>query len=236
MAEFETKIRPLTEEVKRGWRIEIDDVTMEIPSSLEIIHEKLGQLTYGKSPSGEYDQWAFHEVGGGGSVIIPFSIVGKELWVGVVIQPRPLQSESPVPNVPRGFMDPKESHFQAAASELAEEMGLVDFPVVNLGGEGGNPNNTFFETWGEDEGIHFWAVEVPANFLVAGESQYGFKPGAVQPIKGDKMAERILGSKFVLWTEAAKFGDMMTLSAITRLLANLANNGRVTLQTKIDKS
>jgi hypothetical protein len=99
-----------------------------------------------------------------------------------------------------------------------------------LGGEGANPNNTFFETWDENEGVKFYAVEVPSQMLVPGEErQYGFKPGVINPIEGDKMAERILGIKFIPLSEASELGDMITLSAITRLLNHLLEENRITL-------
>lgn len=229
MTEKGTKIEKLHEGIKPGWRLLVDGEPVEVNKMAVLINDRLGTLTYGKSPSGEYDQWAFHEAGGGGSAIVPYSIVDNQLFIGVVTQGRPLQSDRLVANVPRGFMDPGKSHFQAASSELAEEMGL-DIPVIDLGGEGGNPNNAFFETWGENEGVKFWAVKVPADKLIAGEGgQYGFKPGAVQPVEGDKMAERILGSKFITLIEAGKLGDMMTTSGITRLLNYLVDQKQITI-------
>lgn len=228
MVEKSTKIEKLNDGIKPGWKLLVDDQVVKVDRMAVLINDKLGTLTYGKSPSGEYDQWAFHETGGGGSVIIPYSIVDNRLLIGVVTQVRPLQSGEPVANVSRGFMDPDKSHFQAASSELAEEMGL-NIPVIDLGGEGGNPNSAFFETWGENEGVKFWAVKVPADKLVAGEGEYGFKPGVVKPMEGDKMAERILGSKFIPLAEAGKLGDMMTLSAITRLLNYLVDKDQITI-------
>lgn len=229
MSELDTRIEKLNEGVKPGWRLLVDGAPVEVKEMAVLVNEKLGRLTYGKSPSGEYDQWAFHEAGGGGSVIVPYSMIDNQIFIGTVTQSRPLQSEQPVVNTPRGFMDPEKSHFQAASSELAEEMGLA-MPVVDLGGEGGNPNSAFFETWGENEGVKFFAVKVPSDKLIAGENgQYGFKPGAVQPVEGDKMAERILGSKFIPLEEAGKLGDMMTLSGITRLINHLVDKGEITI-------
>ncbi|OGD42088.1 hypothetical protein A2193_03355 [Candidatus Azambacteria bacterium RIFOXYA1_FULL_42_37] len=228
MVEKSTKIERLDEGIRHGWKLLVDGQPVEVNEMAVLVNDRLGTLIYGKSPSGEYDQWAFHEVGGGGSVIIPYSMIDNQLFIGVVTQTRPLQSGEPVANVPRGFMDPDKSHFQAASSELAEEMGL-DIPVIDLGGEGGNPNNAFFETWGENEGVNFWAVKVPADKLVGGEGEYGFKPGVVKPVEGDKMAERILGSKFIPLAEAGKLGDMMTTSAVTRLLNHLVDKGEITI-------
>lgn len=225
---LESKIENLGS-VKPGWRLEVDGKPVGVEELAVLIHDKLGILTYGKSPSGEYDQWAFHEAGGGGSVIVPYAVVDNKLLIGVVTQSRPLQSENPVDNLPRGFMDPEKSHFQAATSELAEEIGISDLTIQDLGGEGGNPNNAFFETWGENEGVMFWAVRVPADALVHSEGKYGFKPGVVRPVEGDKMAERILGSKFISLEEASELGDMMTLSAITRLVNYMVGKGEATL-------
>jgi hypothetical protein len=99
-------------------RLVVDGQIMEVEKMAVLVNDKIGQVTYGKSPSGEYDQWAYHEAGGGGSAIIPFSIVKDQIYIGVVTQSRPFQSNKPVANTPRGFMDPNTSHFQTALLSL----------------------------------------------------------------------------------------------------------------------
>jgi len=174
---FVTRIEALTADTKRGWTVivERDDgslVELSGFSRLTLVNPRFGAVNYGKSPSGVFDQWAFHEAGGGGSVIVPFvRLATGEIFVGLLRESRPLQSDNPVLNVPRGMLDPGEDHLQAAKREFEEETGISGVSVFPLDGEPVNPNSTFFETWGKTpggsaEGLHFFAIELPERFLV----------------------------------------------------------------------
>lgn len=218
---FGTKMAPLDEGQKRGWSLNVDGNEVPVKSQAVLANEKVGfQVVYAKGPAG-YDQVAFHERGGGGSVTLLFTIWNGRLFVAIVKEPRPLQSDQPVLNAVRGFLDPGKDHFEQAKTELEEEMGLSKVSIFELPGDGGNPNSTFFETWPQGEGIRFWGAYIPDKLLVAIDKGFAFKEGVLKPAKDDKLAEKILGSLFLPWEEAAKLGDMMTMSAIARLLAYL---------------
>jgi hypothetical protein len=209
-------------EVKRDWTLFVNGKVVEEVREAELVHEKFGVWRYGRSSAGPFDTWSFEEVGGGGSVLVPFVKMDAQLYVGLVIQKRQNQSETPVLNVPRGFLDPKENHFEAAVREMGEEMARVDEKqVFPLTGEPGNPNSTFFITRGAGMGVHFYGVRFRPELLKEeSPGVFVFKPGAVKPLNMDsKVAEQILGSKFIRWQSAAQHGDLFTRSAVASLLA-----------------
>lgn len=222
---MDTKMQPLTSAVKPGWTVTVDGKKVSVNEMVAIENLKFGRLTYGKNPAGNYDSWAFHENGGGGSVTILFTIAQGQLFVGVVLEQRPFQADEPVLNVIRGFLDPGETHLVAAARETEEEAG-ISIPLIDLGG-GGNPNSTFFETWGEGEGVHFWGGHVSSDTLKMSEENgvYVFDSELVQPAnkdgKPDKTGEKILGSQFIPWNQAAVLGDLFSRGAVSGLMSYL---------------
>src|SRR3990172_1548795 len=219
-----TLLEPIPEGMDRGWSLLINGDSVPNVSMLELRHPKYGALFYGKSPSGDHDQWSFHEKGGGGSVTIPFAIVKGSLHIGVVRQPRPLQDRfNPVLNVPRGFLDPGETHFQAAERESGEELGIK--ATFQLPGDPANPNSTFFETWAEGEGVRFFGLEVNRNLLVADGNDYNLNPDSITPVT--KTAEGIMGARFISWQMAVMLGDLFTRGGVASLLGHLVSEGRL---------
>ncbi len=228
---FSTKIESMPAEMKRGWSVIVErpdgslDELSEV-ARVTIVNPKFGALNYGKSPLGAFDQWAFHEVAGGGSVIVPYvRLPAGELFVGLLEEKRPFQSATPVWNVPRGFLDPKEKHFEAAGRELKEEAGLEVEQLQLLPGEPVNPNSAFFETWGEapdgqPEGIRFFAVELPKRYLKWTDMEAGrglLDPEVVKPAtKG--LAEKICKCEFRYIFDAIGNGDGFTDIALSRLV------------------
>lgn len=228
-----TLLKPISPKRQRGrkWHVYVNGVHVPEVSFISIDHPKLGTLSYGETPAG-YDGWAFHEEGGGGAVTLPFSFVGGALWVGLVHQRRHNQGGD-VWNAPRGFLDPGERHADAAARELAEETGFaVDAGrVLGLPGAKGNPNSAFFETWGEGEGIGFFALEVSPDDLTPDGEGFTFRAervAAAQHSGGSAAAEMIWRARFFPWAEAAGVGDLLTNAAVARLLAWLKQQGRPT--------
>lgn len=217
--------------VPRDWKVSVDGVLLPRTNSVVIDHPKIGTLTYGETPQG-YDGWAFHEEGGGGSVVLPFVILKDELFVAVVLQDRPNQGGK-VLNAPRGFLDPGEDRCLGAARELAEEVGLRPSPssIFALPGTPGNPNSTFFETWDEGEGVTFFGIEVAEDQVAYISETLCFKPGALDrspPAKHKQLVEKIFRAQFMTWMEAAKLGDLFTNAAVARLLVHLRDQGHRT--------
>ncbi len=206
----------------RDWQLHVDGVAVERVGSLVLDHPRIGTLTYGRTAQG-HDGWTFHEEGGGGSVILPHATLDGALHVGLVRQRRPNQGGE-VWNAPRGFLDPGEDRRLGAVRELVEEVGLHPeaSSVLALPGEPANPNSTFFETWGEGEGVTFFAVAVTADLLSRDHGAWGFTAGALDPeAERSRTAEAISTARFFPWWEAATMGDLFTNGAVARLLAHL---------------
>src|SRR5262249_24580708 len=150
-----------------------------------------------------------------------FALLPEGLFVGLVEQRRANQGGN-VLNAPGGFLDPGESHASAARRELAEETGLPATKLVPLPGRPLNPNSTFFETWGEDEGVKVFAIEVDPDALVSCDGSFRLRPGtfdASPEAQGKRSAEQIAACRFLPWAQAIELSDMFTVAAIARLLA-----------------
>lgn len=221
---MKTLIQDISDEAqaKRGWIVEVNGEVVLQVRRVRLSHPKFGELNYGLTPPG-YDGWSFHELGGGGAVTLPWSVIHKQIYVGLVRQNRHNQGGE-VWNAPRGFLDPGEKHFEAASRELAEETGLsAEGRIDDLMGSPMNPNSAFFETASSDEGVRFNACFVhPRELERKSDNTYAFRPGVVKPVS--KAAEGIVKCSFFRWREAVRVGDMFTAAAVARLLADSENS------------
>lgn len=216
-------------QAKRGWFLEINGEKLDTPiEKARLVNPKMGvEVEYGQRQEG-YDGFILKEPGGGGSVTIPYYHRNGELFIGVVAESRPTatdgKAEEKVLNVPRGFMDPGQDHFQTAQKELSEETGYepISKRIVSLPGEPMNPNSTFFVT-GKDKGVHMYGVQV-YDFEIAKinesenpvDAEYGFDKEILTPTS--KIGEKISGSKFIHWTKAIALNDMFSVAGVGRLL------------------
>lgn len=212
---------PLDKQDKRGWSVTLNGEHVPQVQSLCISNPKFGAVNYGNTPPG-YDGWSFHEIGGGGSVIVPYASINKELWIGVLEQARHNQGGK-VLNVPRGFIDPGESHFEAAHREFVEETGADpgSARVTPLPGESMNPNSAFFETPGEGEGVKCFAVQFHSRQLEPSDGSYVFRKGVIKATRAKTAAEQILGCRFIPYAKALQLGDMFTVAAVGRLIGSI---------------
>lgn len=211
---------PAEKQGKRGWSVELNGQKIDEVSQLVLANPKFGQLTYGLHPAG-YDVWGFREIGGGGSVIVPFVKIENEIYIGLIQQRRDTQGGL-VWNVPRGFLTPGETHFVAATREVAEELGgIPKYDPFLLDGAPVNSNSAFFETWRKDEGTRCFGLQFfPQDF----DSDRRLRDSAITPnpeLETAKLAEQIMGSKFVHWSEAAQVEDGFSAIGVARLLAHL---------------
>lgn len=226
-----TLIRPIPDDKLqlRTWNASLNGGEIQTVRIIEITHPNFGTLAYGLTPSG-YDGWAFHEIGGGGTVTLPFLIWEAILRVGVIKQKRPNQGGG-VWNVPRGFIDLGETTAMAAIRELHEETGYSASPhrVFPLPGAKANPNSAFFETWGNEEGVGFFALEVLSEEAEQTDAGIVFRRDllnlgdAAQHQRKEDIIENI---RFIPWHDAACLGDMFSNAAVARLLAHLRTVGR----------
>jgi len=213
---------PDDKQATRGWKLHIDGTLVDRVKKVTLHNPKFGTLTYGSAQGGAYDVWEFHEIGGGGSVIVPYTGIDEKWHVGLVEQNRPNQGGK-VLNLPRGFIQPGERHFKAAERELVEETSYAGVPEP-LPGLPVNPNSAFFNTTGEGEGVKFFGIKIDRKYLELVDGLWRFKKGALVPTSSDaaqaKAAEGILGVRFVTLDEAMGVGDMFTVAGVGRLLAS----------------
>ncbi|MFA5935915.1 MAG: NUDIX domain-containing protein [Patescibacteria group bacterium] len=226
---FKSLITPIPAEKqeKRGWAVTLNGQTVPEVSTLEISNAKFGVVSYGNTPPG-YDGWSFKEIGGGGSVIVPYVSIDGVLHIGVLEQARHNQGGK-VLNVPRGFLAPGESHFQAARREFSEETGHDPrkIEVIPLPGEPMNCNSAFFETAEKGEGVRFFAVHFHSNELETRDGVCVFREGVLksdEASKAAKLAEQILGCRFIRYEEALRLSDMFTVAGVGRLIVHIGMN------------
>lgn len=227
---------PQEKQEKRGWTVKVNGIVIEelLPKSMGVEHlgifnPRFGELAYGLTPGG-WDGLGFHELGGGGSVIAPFVEKDGVLHIGMVKQNRPFQG-GVVLNVPRGFLNPGEAHFQAAKRELEEETGYrpANDRVFLLVGDPANPNSAFFDTSEPGEGVKFFAFEVLSSEVEPdpdNKALLRFKAGVLEPASKAAKDANILGCSFHPWEEAVAVSDMFTNTATARLLGHLKRQGK----------
>lgn len=201
------------------WTLSIDGEKLSLPPAQLCLSSPFGTLLYGLGPAG-YPTWSFQEVGSGGSVVIPYLLEERELFIGVVEQYRPNQG-GVVFNLVRGFVEPGKDHIETARAELAEETGLINWDqrLVALDGPGLNPNSTFFVTLGAEAGVRYFALRVFPEEIEGQGPRRRFKTGLQRPLK--HQLEQIYGAVFLPWTEAATLQDGYTAAGVARLLAYL---------------
>lgn len=252
-------IRPISEEEqqKRGWKLEVNGAIAQNVSSARLFNEKMGiEFVYGMRAEG-YDGIVTHEPGGGGSVLVPYVIFDNPrasqgmlpddiLWVGLLEQERKTQGGK-VLNLPRGYLNPGETHFETALREFAEETGYTaDVSRVQdlCGGyaQRGNPNSAYFDTsiyMGDRsrDGVQYYGIEFfPNEFAVTklhpdDPPVLALKKEIVRPVENDPMAERIFSCYFYPWDVAAGIADQFTNSGFSRLLKYLKRTRKFSIFT-----
>lgn len=217
-------------QVKRGWKLEINGIEVKEPiESVRLVNSRMGvEALYGQRPEG-YDGPILKEPGGGGSVTIPYYLHNGQLYIGVVEEERLTCTDGTkekVLNVPRGFLDSNQTHFETAKQELKEETGYepMEKRIKELSGRPTNPNSAFFIT-GKDKGVRMYGVEVnDMEVAIIQDSdnpfdrEFTFNPQVIKPTS--KMGERIGRSRFIHWTKATEQIDMFTVAGVARILAS----------------
>ena len=216
---------------KRDWKLEVNGHVIDDVNNMKLRSSRFGTLEYGETPQG-YDSWCFEEIGGGGSVIIPYVILApivanvdyldleaRQLYIGLVQQER-YTTGGKAWNVPRGFLSDGETHFEAATREAGEEIGFnLAQRFRELPGNPVNWNNAFSITSGSGKGVRFYALEININELKKQPEfvdQYTFRNDVLKPVS--KTGELIYSCRFIHYTDALAQPDILTLAGIGRLL------------------
>lgn len=219
-------VAPISEvdQAKRGWKVRVNGLLQEPIGSVQLTQEKMGiNVEYGMTPAG-FDGLAMEEAGGGGSVMVPFVEIDREIFIGLVEEKRPYAGGI-VLNIPRGFLTPGETHFETARRELLEETGYepAEKRVAPLMGELMNPNSTFFVTDTIDKGVKPYKIAIDrreVKLVVVSETPtdriYEFDQSVLKP--ASKMGERVMKARFYHWTRATQLKDMFTVAAVGRIV------------------
>lgn len=202
--------------------VQIDEPVSSFVATLKTTRADF-QFVYGMGPDG-WDDFTRRETGGGGVGDVVFSIINRDLWIGLVEQMRAYQSNDPVENILRGYLGQNETRNERAALTAEVDGGMTNFLIFELPGAPKNTNNAFNETWQNGgDGVTDCGIFVPRKYLVAKGNTYEFKPNVIKT--PSDQTRKILGCHFIHWTDSARLGDMMTTSGGYRLMAFLHDVG-----------
>lgn len=205
---------PLSIEAKAGWNTEVRyDEKGRI--SYFSAKSQFGVLTYGLRQEG-YDGWVFEEIGGGGSVTLPFFQKDGQLYVGLLTENRANMGGECL-CIMGGFVNIDEDHKQTQIREAEEESGLKTGIAMALDGLPMNSNRAFFVADPrKNKGIHAYVFQIEGSVVQKKHDHYileekglGFHPKAKNLI-------------FLPWQEAIiKSADVIAVAVIGRLVAKL---------------
>lgn len=226
---------PVGPQTRVGWSIFLRDkeggvYQVEDAAQLVLVNPIYGALVYGQAPAGPYDTWTWTEVGGGGSIVVPWTIMKGVIYVGVLIEWRPLARATSgqfVLNVPRGSIDPEETHDDAASRELVEEVGLpperrlVKFDCEPGNCDNANTNTAFLLPSGKQAGLRYYACRFDSEELEPVDGTNRLRISAPLTPAHGSIGEKIIKVEFVPVREAAKIcGDNFTRAGIGLLLTS----------------
>lgn len=218
------EIKPIPSGMKRGWRVLADGKEIDV-AHLELVSERFGRWVYGLRPEG-FDGLSIYEPGGGGSVTLPFSIrPDGKILVGLLQENRPNMGPNPIWGIIGGFIDPGETHREAAIRETTEESDLDATRAFELEGLDTCANRAYWVTNPyENEGVHAYAFEIPFDSLVPADAVHG---GDAYPWMLNDSAllagyQKRAALRFFEWRKAARLTpDSFARSAILQLLATI---------------
>lgn len=219
-------VKPISEETNHDWVIEIDGQPVKA-KHVTFNNSKFGLLSFGQRPEGTIG-WIWHEASGGGQGVVPYSVIDDLLFIGLVQESRPMLSGLAW-NIPRGFINPGETHFDSAKRELGEEVGNLSWlELKELQGLPANPNSTFFDTSSRGGDFRFFGLEIPAVILTPNidvikfgdglfcKGSYKFKDDSIKSIS--RAGEKIIRCLFFPWPYASIIQDTFTGMGVLRLL------------------
>jgi hypothetical protein len=172
-----------------------------------VVNSRFGQLEYGMVPDAGYDQWLFHENGGGGSLTIGYT--RKRRWfrqddIQIVMLRADrfnLVGEFGDFELPGGFTEDGETKIMTAIRETLEETDQLVHPNY-VAGRNFVGNRAFFKLDSEREGTSVLAYELTK-----------------EQVKAVNASDKVF---LCSWQGAIRMTrDALTGMAIARLIASL---------------
>ncbi|MGH7241113.1 MAG: NUDIX domain-containing protein [Candidatus Saccharimonadales bacterium] len=131
-----------------------------------VVNGKFGQLEVGMVPGKSWDQWLFHENGGGGALVAGYSFIDGALHIMMLAADRFNLVGDADYELPGGFVDEDEAKLATAIREMLEddEAGMLTNPTP-VQGRGYVGNRAFFQLAGEHEGTAVFMFELAPDHL-----------------------------------------------------------------------
>ena len=222
MSEKKLRDIPVDLEEDKRWEAALNHAKLPFKDVVHFLlsSKNFGSVEYGLHPGGYATYW-LREPGGGGPVVVPYSFTDQgRLLVGLIEENRPNMADHPVWCVVGGFLDPGESHEEAAERELQEETGLVADRLEFLGTF---VDNRAFRVADVDEGEGIKAFALHFSFLALQEEENGVYRVDQEKIPNLPFNEKVKGKleklAFYPWREAADVFDGIALAAMYKLIA-----------------
>lgn len=170
-----------------------------------VVNSRFGQLEIGQVPGMGYDQWLFHEIGGGGALAVGYAWIEGKLHLMTLKANRfNLVGDEDDWEAAGGFIEDGEPKLVTAIRELLEETGQLANPVP-VQGRGFVGNRAFFKLDGEHEGTEVFMFELTDEHVEAISNS-------------DKL-------DLMHWKQASRISrDALSIAAFARVTAELLDD------------
>lgn len=144
--------------INQGW-----EMSMVSGEPIRFTNPRYGTLEIGMTAGGKYDTWRWHQNGGGGVLVVPWTRRDGEIYVMAWENPREnLIGDEPDIEMTGGFLNGTEPVFTGAMREAFEETGVMpnSDDLEHCSGRLYTDNRAFGGLKGEHEGNHAFQFEL----------------------------------------------------------------------------